>query len=148
LKSIFVVIILLCLLTVRVTRADEGYIGSIKMLDGTVEVIRQGHVVHPVVGARLSGRDIVKTGHDGSVGIILRDNSIFSLGPDSTLDMQEFRFDPRQKDFSLVCRLLRGTFIFISGVIAKLSPESVKIETPDGTVAIRGTRLAVYVRNE
>jgi len=147
-KRITVVIILLGLLAVRVAWADEGYIGSIKTLDGTVEVIRQGHVVHPVEGTRLSERDTLKTGHDGSVGIILRDDTIFSLGPDSTLDMQEFRFDPQKGDFSLVCRLLRGTFIFISGVIAKLSPESIKLETPDGTVAIRGTRLAIRVQNQ
>lgn len=131
----------------RVSWADEEYIGSIKVLDGTVEVVRQGNVLHPVAGTRLSDRDTVKTGYDGSVGIILRDNTIFSLGPDSTFNMKEFRFDPQKKDFSLVCRLMRGTFIFISGVIAKLSPESIKIETPDGTVAIRGTRFAVQVQN-
>jgi hypothetical protein len=146
-KNITLVVILLCLLAVRVSRADEGYIGSIKTLDGTVEVIRQGNAVQPVAGTRLSARDTVTTGHDGSVGIILLDDTILSLGPDSTLDMKEFRFDPQEKDFSLVCRLMRGTFIFISGVIAKLSPESIKIETPDGTVAIRGTRLAVKIQN-
>jgi hypothetical protein len=146
-KNTAVAIFLLSLLAVPVSWANEGYIGSIKTLDGTVEVIRQGNVVHPVAGTRLSEQDILKTGRDGSVGIILRDDTIFSLGPDSTLDMQEFRFDPQKRDFSLVCRLMRGTFIFISGVIAKLSPESIKIETPDGTVAIRGTRLAIQVQN-
>ena len=146
-RRITVVIILLSLLAVPVAWADEGYIGSIKTLEGTVEVIRQGDVVHPVKGTRLSERDTLRTGHDGSVGIILRDDTLFSLGPDSTLDMQEFRFDPQKRDFSLVCRLVRGTFIFISGVIAKLSPESIKIETPEGTVAIRGTRLAIRVQN-
>ena len=146
-KNFTVVIILICLLAVRVSWADEGYIGSIKTIDGTVEVLRQGNAMHPVAGTRLFGRDNIKTGHDGSVGIILRDDTIFSLGPDSTLDMKEFRFDPHKQDFSLMCRLLRGTFIYISGVIAKLSPESIKIETPDGTVAIRGTRLAVQIQN-
>ena len=146
-KDITVIIILICLLAVRASWADEGYIGSIKTLEGTVEVIRQGSAELAAAGTRLFGRDTVKTGHDGSVGIILRDDTIFSLGPDSTLDMEEFRFDPHKKDFSLVCRMLRGTFIFISGVMAKLSPESIKIETPDGTVAIRGTRLAVQVQN-
>jgi hypothetical protein len=146
-KAITAVMILICLLAVRVSWADEGYIGSIKTLEGTVEIIRQGSAVYPVAGSRIFGRDTVKTGDDGSVGIILRDDTILSLGPDSTLDMQEFRFDPHKKDFSLVCRMLRGTFIFISGVIAKLAPESVKIETPDGTVAIRGTRLAVQIQN-
>jgi hypothetical protein len=145
-KDISVVIILICLLTVSISWADEGYIGSIKTIDGTVEVIRQSAAVHPVAGTRIFGRDNIKTGHDGSVGIILRDDTIFSLGPDSTIDMKEFRFDPHKKDFSLVCRLLRGTFIYISGVIAKISPESIIIETPDGTVAVRGTRLAIQIQ--
>jgi hypothetical protein len=146
-KNITVVIILICLLAVPVSWAAEGYIGSIKTLEGTVEVMRQGSAVYPVAGTRLFVRDTINTGHDGSVGIILRDDTIFSLGPDSALDMKEFRFDPHKKDFSLVCRMLRGTFIYISGVIAKLSPESIKIETPDGTVAIRGTRLAIQIQN-
>ena len=146
-KTITVVIILICLLAVPVSWAAEGYIGSIKTLEGTVEVMRQDSAVYPVAGTRLFVRDTINTGHDGSVGIILRDDTIFSLGPDSALDMKEFRFDPHKKDFSLVCRMLRGTFIFISGVIAKLSPESIKIETPDGTVAIRGTRLAIQIQN-
>jgi hypothetical protein len=146
-KDITVAIILICLLAVQASWADEEYIGSIKNLEGTVEVIRQGSAVYPAAGTRLLGGDTLKTGYDGSVGIILRDDTIFSLGPDSTLDMKEFRFDPHKKDFSLVCRMLRGTFIFISGVIAKLSPESIKIETPDGTVAIRGTRMAVQIQN-
>ncbi len=141
------VIILMLLLAMPACGADEGYIGSIKTLQGTVEIIRDGETLHPEAGTRLFDRDTVQTGKDGSVGIILRDDTILSLGPDSTLDMQEFRFDPHNEDYSLVCRMLRGTFIFISGLIAKLSPDSVKIETPDGTVAIRGTRLAVYIQN-
>ena len=146
-KHILIVIILIFLLAVPACGADEDFIGSIKTLEGSVEIIRQGRTIRPEAGTRLFDLDTVQTGKDGSVGIILRDDTILSLGPDSTLDMQEFRFDPHNEDYSLVCRMLRGTFIFISGLIAKLSPESVKIETPDGTVAIRGTRLAVYIQN-
>jgi len=146
-KTITVVITLISLPAVTVSWADEGHIGSIKTLDGTVEIVRQDRAVKPAAGSWIYGQDTIKTGGNGSVGIILRDDSIVSLGPDSTLDMKEFRFDPLNKDFSLVCRMLKGTFIFISGVIAKLAPESVKLETPDGTVAIRGTKLAIQVQN-
>lgn len=146
-KHISVVIIILSLLAVRVSWADEGYIGSIKTLEGKVEITRQDRAVKAGAGSRIYGQDTIKTGANGSVGIILRDDTIISLGPDSTLDMKEFRFDPLEKDFSLVCRMLKGTFIFISGVIAKLAPEAVKLETPDGTVAVRGTRFAVLVQN-
>ena len=146
-KNMAVVIILIVLLAVPVAWADDGDIGSIKNLDGTVEIFRQGRAVKPVTGSRIYGLDTIKTGKNGSMGIILRDDTIVSLGPDSTLDMKEFRFDPHQQEYSLVCRMLKGTFIFISGVIAKLAPESVKLETPDGTVAVRGTRLAIQVQN-
>ena len=146
-KHITIVIILMLLLAVPASGADEGHIGSIKTLEGSVEIMRQGRTLRPEAGARLFDHDTVQTGKDGSVGIILRDDTLLSLGPDSSIDMQEFRFDPHNQDYSLVCRMLRGTFIFISGLIAKLAPDAVKIETPDGTVAIRGTRLAVYIQN-
>jgi hypothetical protein len=145
-KHFTAVLCLLCLVSVGVSWANEMHIGRIKTLGGTVVVLHQGNEMHPVVGTRLFTQDIIKTGQDGSVGIILQDDTIFSLGPDSELAMKEFRFDPLKKDFSLVSRMIRGTFIFISGLIGKLSPESIKIETPDGTVAIRGTRFAVQIQ--
>ncbi|MBW1800928.1 MAG: FecR domain-containing protein [Deltaproteobacteria bacterium] len=140
------VLCLLCLFSVGFSSADEVHIGRIRTLDGTVIVLHRGNEVHPFVGTRLFIQDIIKTGHDGSVGIILEDDTIFSLGPDSALAMKEFRFDPLKKDFSLVSRMIRGSFIFISGFIGKLSPKSIKIETPYGTVAVRGTRFAVQIQ--
>ena len=128
-KDITIIIILICLLAVPVSWADEEHIGSIKTLEGTVEIIRQGITVEPAAGTRLFGRDTVKTGRNGSAGIILRDDTILSLGPDSMLDMKEFRFDPHRKDYSLVVRMLRGTFIFISGVLQKAGAPSVGLLT-------------------
>jgi hypothetical protein len=52
-KDITAAIILICLLSVGVSWADEGYIGSIKTLEGTVDVIRQGGAVYPLAGTRL-----------------------------------------------------------------------------------------------
>jgi hypothetical protein len=34
---------------------------------------------------------------------------------------------------------------YLSGIIAKLSPESVRFETPVGNVGIRGTKFAIKV---
>jgi len=44
--------------------------------------------------------------------------------------------------------MVKGTFVYLSGVIAKLSPESIKLETPVGTIAIRGTRFAAKIAGE
>jgi hypothetical protein len=41
--------------------------------------------------------------------------------------------------------MVQGTAVYISGIIAKLSPQSVRFETPNATIGIRGTRFLVKV---
>ena len=38
--------------------------------------------------------------------------------------------------------------LYVSGVIAKLSPDSVKVRTPVATVAVRGTRFLADVKGD
>ncbi|MFZ5765821.1 MAG: FecR family protein [Thermodesulfobacteriota bacterium] len=123
----------------------ENAAGSIKNLQGAVLVERQGKSIPAEKGMRIYARDIIVTGADGSVGVILQDNTIFSLGPDSRLALQEYVFAPDEGRFALLAKMIKGTFVYLSGVIAKLSPESVKLETPVGTIAIRGTRFAAKI---
>ncbi len=123
----------------------ENAAGSIKNLQGVVLVERQGAAIPAEKGMRIYARDVIVTGADGSVGVILQDNTIFSLGPDSRLALEEYVFAPDEGRFALLAKMIKGTFVYLSGVIAKLSPESVRLETPVGTIAIRGTRFAAKI---
>jgi hypothetical protein len=40
---------------------------------------------------------------------------------------------------------LRGIAVYVSGQIAKLAPDSVRLETPSAIVGVRGTSLALHV---
>ena len=119
--------------------------GSFKNVSGEVFVIRQDNKITAESGAKIYPRDQIQSGKDGSAGLILQDDTIICLGPDSIMDMTQFIFNPSVYEYSLVTSMLRGTFLFLSGVIAKISPDNVKINTPDGTIAIRGTRFLVEV---
>jgi len=140
------IIILLCLLLSHSAFAEQKIIGNIKNFKGDVKIIRNHKELIPKVGTGLFRKDTLKTGLNGKVGIILRDDTMFSLGHDSELKLDIFRFDIKNKAFALATRMLKGTFIFISGMIGKISPESVELSTPDGTIAIRGTKLAIQVK--
>ena len=72
-------------------------------------------------------------------------NTIFGMGPESELTVDEFLFDPGAGKFSLVARMIRGTFSYLSGMIGKLSPGSTRIETPSGIVGVRGTHFLAKV---
>jgi hypothetical protein len=120
--------------------------GSFKSVSGKVFIMRQdSEKVMAHTGTKLYPKDQIKSDRGGSASLILQDNTIICLGPESTMNMDEFVFNPSIYEYSMATRLLKGTFLFLSGVIAKLAPDNVKIDTPDGTIAVRGTRFLVEV---
>ncbi|MDD3620545.1 MAG: FecR family protein [Desulfobulbaceae bacterium] len=144
----FCILFLLLIVSVSPLSAEEDPAGSFKNLEGAVNVHRQDSVIPAHKGMKIFARDRIITGADGSAGIILEDNTIFSLGPDSQLVLEEYLFSPAEGRFSMLAKMVKGTFVYLSGVIAKLSPESVRLETPVGTIAIRGTRFAAKIAGE
>jgi hypothetical protein len=42
--------------------------------------------------------------------------------------------------------MAKGTFVYLSGLIGKLSPDAVKLTLPDATVGVRGTKLLIDVQ--
>ena len=40
---------------------------------------------------------------------------------------------------------MRGVAVYVSGRMAKLAPDSIRLETPSGIVGVRGTTVAVRV---
>ena len=119
--------------------------GIVRNSAGAATIERGGELLTAAVGTRLHPGDTLVTGPDGSLGVIFRDNSTLSLGPGSRLVLQEFLFSPADGKIGLLARLTRGTMAYLSGLIAKLSPESARFETPVASIGIRGTRFAVRV---
>jgi hypothetical protein len=119
--------------------------GSVKTAEAPAWIVRGSEQIPAEPGGRLMAGDTLRTGPDGALGVVLRDNTLFSMGPESELVLNEFVFEPRESRFALVANMVKGTFSFLSGLIGKLSPESAKILTPVGTVGIRGTRFYAKV---
>jgi hypothetical protein len=122
--------------------------GMVKTSLGTVSVDRAGQKIPAPPGTPVFAGDRVRTGADGSVGITLHDDTRLTAGPDSTLLITEFHFNPNTNEGSLLASLLKGTFSVITGLIAKHSPGNVKFKTPTMTLGIRGTEFLVDVKGE
>jgi len=127
---------------------EEPSIGKTKTGKGHVVVIRDGKEIPIHIGDRLYQNDIIRTGADSSAGIIFKDNSILSLGPKSEIVIDEYIFVPQEDTMSMVTRMIKGTACYILGIIGRQSPESVKFQTPDAIIGIRGTRFLVKVEGE
>jgi hypothetical protein len=125
--------------------AAHENIGVVRTSAGSAAITRDGKVLPAPAGTKLLAGDILNTGSDGSIGVILRDNSTLSLGPKSNVVIRDFLFSPAEGKLGLLVRISRGTMAYLSGLIGKLSPESARFETPVATIGIRGTRFAVKV---
>lgn len=121
----------------------QDVIGIVRTSEGKASIHRGGDVLPAVVGTKLKTGDVLSTGPGGSVGVTLRDNSSLSIGPQSSISLKDFLFAPAEGRMSLVARLAKGTMAYMSGIIGKLSPESVRFETPVSTIGIRGTCFVI-----
>jgi hypothetical protein len=128
--------------------AEETSIGSVKTVEGEAFIERGDQNIVAAINLRLFQNDTLITGTDGKLGVIFKDDTVLSLGPDSRLTVDEFIFDPAKDNFSMITRLLKGTAAYLSGKIGKLAPEAVKFETPVASLGIRGTRFVAKVEGE
>jgi hypothetical protein len=123
-------------------------IATVQKVSGMAAVVRQGQTIPGKIGLEIYQSDTLRTGRDGSIGVVFNDDTLLSLGPESILVIDEFVFAPKQGKFSIAIRMLRGTVAYFSGLISKLAPESAHIETPTSSIGIRGTKFVVRVEGE
>jgi hypothetical protein len=138
-------IFLFVVIFATVLNASDESSASLRKTMGDVIIERAGNIVKAEEGTPVYSNDIVKTGADGSVGIIFKDNSRISLGPNSNLELKKFVFKPAAGQFSMVNKLAKGTASLVSGKMSKLSPESVVLETPTSTIGTRGTTVNIKI---
>ena len=71
----------------------------------------------------------------------MKDDSLFELGEDAKLLASKFVYKKDVEEDSVSIKILKGTFRFVTGLIAKKKPESMEVETSVATIGIRGTHV-------
>lgn len=145
-KRLFILCFLIAIFLPCSAMGEES-IGKTKTGKGDVVAIRSGKQIPINIGDKLYQKDIILTGADSSVGIIFEDNTVLSLGPKSEIVIDEYVFAPEKGMLSMITRMVKGSASYISGIIGRQSPESVKFQTPDATIGIRGTEFLVKVKD-
>lgn len=127
-------------------RAAEDHAALFKTVTGVVKVIRHDRTFDATSGARLQISDRVTTASGASAAIVFRDGTLLTLGSGADVLLRDYVFEPKQDKFAFSLYLARGSAIYESGKIGKLSPQSVDVQTPSATVGVRGTRFLVEAK--
>jgi hypothetical protein len=119
--------------------------GRIKVSSGSAFIIRGDKTIPAQAGQLVYEADTLRTGADGRIGVTMKDDTRVSLGPGSEVRLNRFVYAPADGRLGFAMRVVRGVAAYVSGQIAKLSPDAVRLETPAAIVGVRGTSLAIRV---
>ena len=106
--------------------------------------------LHHLKKPQLSGKchrvlflgDDIKVGRQGRLQVMLLDETIFTLGANSVMRIDEFVYDPSNAKNSLSTSIKQGAFRFVSGQIAKRDANAMTVRLPSATIGVRGTSVA------
>ena len=131
------------------TPPEAGRIGVVAAVKGQVEITDSravGRVVES--GAPIYLGDTVSTDEKGQLQILLKDETVFTIGPNSSIVIDRFVYDPATQDGEVTAQILKGTFRFITGKIARKKPENMNVKLPVGSIGVRGTIVAGQVEGD
>ena len=89
------------------------------------------------MGDQIIHNEKITTDSKGLLQILLADGTSFTVGPNSSMSIDSFVYDPDAGSAKIVASLGKGVFRFIGGKSSK-SPDGVTLNTPVGTVGVRG----------
>ena len=141
--SFFVIVLFVFHTTCTLALAEPA--GMIKTVFGQVSITNGQTTKTAIPNMRFEQGDCIKTGKNSSVGLLFEDDTVVSLGANAELVVVHFLFNPLDKQLSFVARMVKGTFSLITGQIAKLAPKNVKLQTPNATLGVRGTKILVKI---
>jgi hypothetical protein len=126
-------------------RADGPPIAQVKNVSGDAVIIRGGARLAAKPGDPVYEKDTIETGEGGAIGLTFVDNTVMSAGPNSEIDLTEYRFDSSNFNGAMLADMRKGTLTMVSGDIARSSPGAMKVRTPAAMLGVRGTRFAIQV---
>ncbi len=118
-------------------------VAQFKNVSGSVFIERKGERLPAKAGSHLQQHDVIITGADGSAGFTFADNSLLSIGHNSSLAIDRFVFDSTTHEGKFDSFLKKGTLSVVSGKIVRQTPGAMTVRTPSAILGARGTEFVV-----
>jgi hypothetical protein len=136
---------------------DTSAVGKVLTVTGTARIEHPSAILvqanlptngtgQSKIGDLVYRGDVIQTGADGALSITFADGSSFNVSSNARMEVNEFVYDPNGHSNSSLLSLTKGTFTFIAGNVAHTG--DMKVDTPVGTMGIRGTAPRVEISDD
>ncbi len=137
-RNIFLVFIAIFVFVSTVS-AQTIPVGQAAVVRGDVYVERAGEKIKLKSKDKVFQGDKILTGEKGKVQVIFADDSIFTIGRDAEILLDNYVYNPKTNVGKSKIKAKKGTFKFVTGKIAKNNYDNVKVITPFATIGVRGS---------
>ncbi|MBL6958722.1 MAG: FecR domain-containing protein, partial [Rhodospirillales bacterium] len=121
-------------------------IGHVESSTGTIMVTHADNTRGELeVGDPVYQGDVLETSQNSAVGVVLVDETTFSMAENGILMLDEMSYDPSSEEGTLSLSVVKGVFAFVSGQISKSSPDAMSIETPVARIGVNGTQVGIDI---
>jgi len=143
-KSLLLLFIAVFILP-HLTFASER-IGTVGIVIGKADVVNR-NLELKIKESILFG-DVIKTGPKTNMQILFDDQTVFTIGENTEIVINEFIYDPNQNNElnKISAEIFQGSLKVVTGLISKKNPENLSITLPTGVLATRGTEVQALVR--
>lgn len=124
---------------------EERAVGNASIVVKTVTGTIEDNIQKIKLQDDLYHNELIETREESATEITFLDDTTISLGPESSIVLDQFVYDPDPSNSSFVVTITEGALRFTSGVLPN---DAYKIHTPVATIGIRGTIIDLSVARE
>ena len=107
---------------------------------GTVRTLKRGE--------KIFENDVVCTDADSQLQLKMKDGALYTLKPQSRLDIEQYSYDDAGKgDNAVSMELVEGALRTVSGAVGKSDPDAYTLKAGAASIGIRGTEFEVAYKN-
>ena len=121
-------------------------IGTIGIVIGQADVVNRN--IDLKIKENIYFGDVIRTGAQTNLQILFEDETVFTIGENTEIVINEFIYDPNQNNElnKISAEVMRGSLKVVTGLISKENPENLLITLPTGVLATRGTEVQALVK--
>ena len=133
-----------CAALITIASAAWGeVVGTVAVVEGDAEIGREGLWTVGSAGTAVAIGDQLRTGRPGRMRIVFRDDSVLSLGEDSTLVVDEQVFDPGAAGAHSLFHLVAGTIKAVVSPYYSTAGSTYEVKTETAVAGVRGTEFVI-----
>ena len=123
-------------------------VAKVVALKGDASIVRNDTTIKLDGNSIIEKQDVIITKDNTKVQLLFKDETIISIGENSSFQVNDYLFDEKNQKFEAKFDMFKGTFRTITGKIGKLAPEKFNLETKSASIGIRGTQIVMNLSKD